>query len=46
MSTIRITRQRFRTLIPLLVVLLLALALRLLLWGRIPRSGLISDEGE
>src|SRR5215208_3680053 len=46
MSTIRIIRQRFRTLIPLLVVLLLALALRLLLWGRIPRSGLISDEGE
>jgi hypothetical protein len=27
-------------------VLLLALALRLLLWGRIPRMGLVSDEGE
>jgi len=32
--------------IPLVIVLLLALALRLLLWGRIPRTGLISDEGE
>jgi 4-amino-4-deoxy-L-arabinose transferase-like glycosyltransferase len=32
--------------IPLLVALLLALALRLLLWGRVPRTGLISDEGE
>src|SRR5437763_6297046 len=31
---------------PLLAVLLVALALRLLLWGRIPRTGLISDEGE
>src|SRR3954467_15656387 len=46
MSTTRITRQRFSTFIPLLVVLLLALVLRLLLWGRIPRTGLISDEGE
>jgi hypothetical protein len=46
MSTIPITRQRLRSLAPLLVVLLLALTLRLLLWGRIPRTGLVSDEGE
>jgi hypothetical protein len=46
MSTIRITRQHLRNFAPLLLVLLLALALRLLLWGRIPRTGLISDEGE
>ena len=32
--------------IPLLAVLLVAIALRLLLWARIPRAGLISDEGE
>src|SRR5436190_21570310 len=32
--------------LPLAIVLLLALALRLMLWGRIPSSGLISDEGE
>lgn len=31
---------------PLLVALLAALALRLLLWGALPRSGFISDEGE
>jgi 4-amino-4-deoxy-L-arabinose transferase-like glycosyltransferase len=31
---------------PLLLVLLLALVLRLLLWGHVPRTGLISDEGE
>jgi tetratricopeptide (TPR) repeat protein len=31
---------------PLLGVLLLGLALRLLLWERLPRIGLISDEGE
>jgi hypothetical protein len=37
---------RTTTYIPLLVVLLVALALRLLLWGRVPRTGLISDEGE
>ncbi len=30
----------------LIAVLLAGLALRLLLWGNIPRSGLISDEGE
>jgi 4-amino-4-deoxy-L-arabinose transferase-like glycosyltransferase len=30
----------------LIVTLLVALALRLLLWGSIPRTGLISDEGE
>src|SRR5689334_14237057 len=39
-------RSRIAAAVPLLVVLLLALALRLLLWGRIPRTGLISDEGE
>src|SRR5215207_9756039 len=39
-------RPRIAAYIPLLVVLLLGLALRLLLWGRIPRTGLISDEGE
>jgi hypothetical protein len=37
---------RIAAAMPLLLVLLLALALRLLLWGRIPRTGLISDEGE
>ena len=31
---------------PLIVVLLAALGLRLLLWGQLPRTGLISDEGE
>src|SRR3954447_16550237 len=46
MSSIPITKQRLRILAPLLLVLLAALALRLLLWGRIPRTGLISDEGE
>src|SRR3954468_1295678 len=46
MHTIPITRQRLRSLAPLLLVLLPALTLRLLLWGRIPRTGLISDEGE
>src|SRR6201986_4426420 len=46
MSSIRITRQRLRSCAPFLPVLLQALALRLLLWGRIPRTGLISDEGE
>jgi hypothetical protein len=30
----------------LLLALAIGLALRLLLWGRIPRTGLISDEGE
>jgi hypothetical protein len=39
-------RPRIAASMPLLIVLLLALALRLLLWGRIPRTGLISDEGE
>src|SRR4051794_29575741 len=39
-------RPRIAAFIPLLTVLLLALALRLLLWGRIPRTGMISDEGE
>jgi hypothetical protein len=39
-------RPRIAAYIPLLLVLLVALALRLLLWGRIPRTGLISDEGE
>ena len=46
MSIIPIARQRLQSLAPLLVVLLLALVLRLLLWGRIPRMGLVSDEGE
>src|SRR3954470_3893963 len=46
MITIHITRQRLRSLASLVIVLLLALALRLLLWGRIPRTGLVSDEGE
>jgi hypothetical protein len=32
--------------LPLIAVLLAGLALRLLLWGQIPRTGLISDEGE
>src|SRR5689334_23138642 len=32
--------------IPLLTALLAGLALRLLLWGRIPGAGMISDEGE
>ena len=31
---------------PLIIVLLAALALRALLWGQIPRAGLIGDEGE
>ncbi|HEU5097672.1 MAG TPA: hypothetical protein VFU22_01420, partial [Roseiflexaceae bacterium] len=39
-------RPRIAAYIPLVLVLLLALALRLLLWGRIPRTGMISDEGE
>src|SRR5688500_2754116 len=39
-------RPRIAAYIPLLIVLLLALGLRLLLWNRIPRVGLISDEGE
>jgi hypothetical protein len=46
MSITRIARQRLWSLAPLLSVLLLALALRLLLWDRLPRTGLISDEGE
>jgi len=46
MSITPIKRARIAAYIPLLVVLLLALALRLLLWGRIPRTGLVSDEGE
>ncbi|HJZ48406.1 MAG TPA: hypothetical protein VKE41_14615 [Roseiflexaceae bacterium] len=46
MSSTRIHRQRLWSQAPLILVLLLALALRLLLWGRIPRTGLISDEGE
>jgi 4-amino-4-deoxy-L-arabinose transferase-like glycosyltransferase len=46
MSTSRTARQRLREIAPLSLVLLLALALRLLLWGRIPRTGLIADEGE
>src|SRR5215212_6912345 len=41
-----VKRPRIAAYIPLPIVLLLAFALRLLLWGRIPRTGLISDEGE
>ncbi|HEX9441184.1 MAG TPA: hypothetical protein VF909_15975, partial [Roseiflexaceae bacterium] len=32
--------------LPLLIALLAGLALRLELWGRLPRTGLVSDEGE
>jgi 4-amino-4-deoxy-L-arabinose transferase-like glycosyltransferase len=32
--------------LPLLIALLAGLALRLQLWGRLPRTGLVSDEGE
>jgi hypothetical protein len=39
-------RRRYIFDLPLVAALLVALALRLLLWGRIPRTGLISDEGE
>jgi len=39
-------RPRFAAYIPLVFVLAAALALRVLLWGHIPRVGLISDEGE
>jgi hypothetical protein len=46
MKTARAERSRFEGFLPLLFTLLVALALRLLLWGRIPRTGLISDEGE
>ncbi len=41
-----LTRARSRLGRPLLVALLAGLALRLLLWGRLPRTRLISDEGE
>ena len=40
------TLRRFRPLLPLLCVLAIGLVFRLLLWGRVPRTGLISDEGE
>jgi 4-amino-4-deoxy-L-arabinose transferase-like glycosyltransferase len=40
-------RARAATLLhPLLLVLLLGLGLRLALWGQLPRTGLVSDEGE
>jgi 4-amino-4-deoxy-L-arabinose transferase-like glycosyltransferase len=42
----RLERRRYSLDRALLVPLLVALALRLLLWGGIPRTGLISDEGE
>ena len=43
---VRMTLRRFRPLLPLLCVLAIGLVFRLLLWGRVPRTGLISDEGE
>src|SRR4051794_33395503 len=46
MNITPVKRPRLAAYLPLLVVLLVALALRLLLWGHIPRTGLISDEGE
>jgi 4-amino-4-deoxy-L-arabinose transferase-like glycosyltransferase len=39
-------RRRYALDPPLVAALLAGLALRLLLWGHIPRTGLISDEGE
>src|SRR5215216_7593007 len=42
----QLERRRYSLDRALLVTLLVALALRLLLWGGIPRTGLISDEGE
>jgi len=42
----RLERRRYSLDRALIVTLLVALALRLLLWGGIPRTGLISDEGE
>jgi 4-amino-4-deoxy-L-arabinose transferase-like glycosyltransferase len=39
-------RPSYAPALPLVVPLLVGLALRLLLWDHIPRSGLISDEGE
>src|SRR5438128_10726514 len=42
----RLERGRYSLDIPLIGTLLAALALRLLRWGGIPRTGLISDEGE
>jgi hypothetical protein len=39
-------RWRYAFDLPLVAALLAGLALRLLLWGYIPRTGLISDEGE
>src|SRR5918911_5018799 len=42
----RLERRRYALDRPLLIALLAGLGLRLLLWGRIPRTGMISDEGE
>jgi hypothetical protein len=39
-------RWRYARYLPLLPALLAGLALRLLLWGNLPRAGMISDEGE
>jgi hypothetical protein len=39
-------RPRLALDLPLIIVLLIGLALRLLLWDAIPRTGFISDEGE
>ena len=39
-------RPRYAPDLPLIAALLAGLALRLLLWGHVPRTGLISDEGE
>src|SRR5262245_34092879 len=39
-------RRRYAFDLPLAAALLVGLVLRLLLWGNIPRAGMISDEGE
>ncbi|HEX9371433.1 MAG TPA: hypothetical protein VF897_10515 [Roseiflexaceae bacterium] len=41
-----LARARRRPDVALIAALLVALALHALLWGRVPRTGLISDEGE
>ncbi len=45
-SIVRSRLARLSLDVPLLVVLLVGLALRLLLWNHLPRVGWISDEGE
>src|SRR5262245_16853615 len=39
-------RRSYALHLPLVMALLVGLSVRLLLWGHIPRTGLISDEGE